>query len=81
MSDIEDLINSVMDQDFASAGPTFNEIMQQKIADTLDQEKIRVADTVFNDADPAEDDQEDDDFEDLSDEEIEEILDDEDDEE
>jgi hypothetical protein len=73
MSSIEELINTVMDQDFANAGPTFNEIMQQKLTDALDQEKIRVADQVFND--------DEDDLEDVSDEEIEEILDDEDDEE
>ena len=59
-----------MDQDFANAGPTFNEIMQQKLTDALDQEKIRVADQVFND--------DEDDLEDVSDEEIEEILDDDD---
>jgi len=69
MSSIEDLINTVMDQDFANAGPTFNEIMQQKLTDALDQEKIRVADQVFND--------DEDDLEDISDEEIEEIVDDE----
>ena len=73
MSNIEDLINTVMDQDFVSAGPTFNEIMQQKLTDALDQEKIRVADQVFND--------DEDDLEDISDEEIEEIVDDEEDEE
>ena len=69
MSTIEELINTVMDQDFANAGPTFNEIMQQKLTDAIDQEKIRVADQVFND--------DEDDLEDVSDEEIEEILDDE----
>jgi hypothetical protein len=67
MSSIEELINTVMDQDFANAGPTFNEIMQQKLTDALDQEKIRVADQVFND--------DEDDLEDISDEEIEEIID------
>lgn len=74
---IEDLINNVMNQDFANAGPTFNEIMQQKLADSLDQEKIRVAGVVFND----EEEFEDDDLEELSDEEIGEIIDEEDDEE
>ena len=73
MSNIEDLINTVMDQDFANAGPMFNELMQQKLTDAIDQEKIRVADQVFND--------DEDDLEDVSDEEIEEILDDEDDDE
>jgi hypothetical protein len=69
MSNIEDLINTVVDQDFAKAGPMFSELMQQKLTDALDQEKVRVAGVVFNDAE--------DDLEDVSDEEIEEIVDDE----
>lgn len=78
MSNIEDLINSVMDQDFAKAGPMFSELMQQKLADSLDQEKIRVAGVVFNDEEEFEDDDE---LEEISDEEIGEIVDEEDDEE
>ena len=78
MSNIEDLINSVMDQDFAKAGPMFSELMQQKLADSLDQEKIKVAGVVFNDEEEFEDDDE---LEDISDEEIGEIIDEEDDEE
>lgn len=75
MSNIEDLINSVMDQDFAKAGPMFSELMQQKLADSLDQEKIKVAGVVFNDEEDFED------LEEISDEEIAEIVDEEDDEE
>ena len=71
MSNIEDLINSVMDQDFAKAGPMFSELMQQKLADSLDQEKIKVAGVMFND-------EEDEDLEEISDEEIEQIIDEED---
>ena len=78
MSNIEDLINSVMDQDFAKAGPMFSELMQQKLADSLDQEKIKVAGVMFNDEEEFEDDDE---LEDISDEEIGEIIDEEDDEE
>lgn len=78
MSNIEDLINSVMDQDFAKAGPMFSELMQQKLADSLDQEKIKVAGVVFNDEEEFEDDEE---LEEISDEEIGEIIDEEDDEE
>lgn len=77
MSNIEDLINSVMDQDFAKAGPMFNELMQQKLADSLDQEKIRVAGVVFDNED-FEDDEE---LEEISDEELDQIIGDEDDEE
>ena len=78
MSNIEDLINSVMDQDFAKAGPMFSELMQQKLADSLDQEKIKVAGVMFNDEEEVEDDDE---LEEISDEEIGEIVDEEDDEE
>lgn len=77
---IEDLINDVMNQDFAKAGPTFNEIMQQKLTDAIDQEKIRVAGIVFNNADDVEEEDEEE-FEELSDDEIGEIVDEEDDEE
>ena len=76
---IEDLINNVMNQDFANAGPTFNEIMQQKLTDAIDQEKIRVAGIVFNNADDVEEDDEE--FEELSDDEIGEIVGEEDNEE
>ena len=78
MTNIEDLINSVMDQDFAKAGPMFSELMQQKLADSLDQEKIKVAGVMFNDEEEFEDDEE---LEEISDEEIGEIVDEEDDEE
>ena len=54
MVDITDLINNVVDQDFASAGPTFAEIMRVKMDDALEQEKIAVADQVFNGVDPEE---------------------------
>lgn len=77
MSNIEDLINSVMDQDFAKAGPMFNELMQQKLADSLDQEKIKMAGVIFNDEEYA-DDEDDEELEDISDDEIAEIVDEED---
>lgn len=64
-----------MDQDFAKAGPMFSELMQQKLADSLDQEKIKVAGVVFNDEEEFEDDDE---LEEISDEEIGEIVDEED---
>ena len=67
-----------MDQDFAKAGPMFSELMQQKLADSLEQEKIKVAGVVFNDEEEFEDDDE---LEEISDEEIGEIVDEEDDEE
>ena len=48
MMEIEDLINSVVDQDFSKAAPSFKEIMDTKISDALEQEKIAIADQIFN---------------------------------
>ena len=48
--EIEDLINSVVDQDFAKAEPTFKDIMSAKLDDALEQEKIAMADIMFNGA-------------------------------
>ena len=70
---IEDLINNVADQDFSKAGPTFAEIMQTKMGDALEQEKIAVANQVFNGA--SEEDEDEDDIEDITDEEMEDALD------
>ena len=44
---IENLINTVANQDFSKAAPTFAEIMQGKIDAALEQEKIAVARDVF----------------------------------
>lgn len=46
--DVADLINKVGEQDFAKAGPIFAEIMKDKMASVLDNEKIAVADQIFN---------------------------------
>ena len=70
---IEDLINNVTNQDFAKAGPTFAEIMQTKMGDALEQEKIAVADQIFNGASEEEEDEED--IDDITDEEMEDALD------
>ena len=82
---IEDLINTVATQDFSKAAPTFAEIMQDKISDALDQERIAVADQVFNGAEPEPEDEEISDEEaaeldDVTDEEIEDAIDETDDE-
>jgi|APGre2960657404_1045060.scaffolds.fasta_scaffold336723_2 hypothetical protein len=75
---IENFIDKIQTQDFTNASPIFGELMSSKLADALDQAKIKIANEVFNAGD---DDDEDEDLEELSDEEIDEILDDEDDEE
>jgi hypothetical protein len=75
---IEDLINTVADQDFSKAGPTFAEIMQSKIDTALEQEKISIANQVFNNAEPEEMEAEEETDElddDISDEEIDDAID------
>ena len=46
--DIENMINNVANQDFGKAGPTFVEILKDKMSDALEQEKVSVANAVFN---------------------------------
>jgi hypothetical protein len=74
--EIEDLINNVSDQDFAKAGVTFADIMNNKIQDSLEQEKVAVARAVY-DEDESEEDAEyiDDGEEDPDDEDIEAAID------
>ena len=76
---IEDLINNVVDQDFAKAGPTFQELMQDRMNDALEQEKISVAGSIFNGEEPEEEVEmeADDDIEveDITDDEIEDAID------
>ena len=58
MSDaVKDLIQQAFDQDFNNAGKTFGEIMSVKLSDVLDQEKVRLADQIFNGAEEDDDDQ------------------------
>jgi len=49
MADIEDLVQNVMDDDFNKAKDVFNALIQDKMADALDQEKIAVASQIFGD--------------------------------
>jgi hypothetical protein len=78
---IEDLINNVVDQDFAKAGPTCQELMQDRMNDALEQEKIAVAGQIFNGEEPEEEEVEmeaetdDIDVDDVTDEEIEDAID------
>lgn len=76
---IENLINNVVDQDFAKAGPTFQELMQDRMNDALEQEKISVAGSIFNGEEPEEEvemEADDDiDVEDITDDEIEDAID------
>jgi len=48
MSDIETMIDLAAKQDFASANNVFNELIQQRMVDALDQEKVALASDIFN---------------------------------
>lgn len=68
---IEDLINHVTDKNFAKAEPIFHDLIQHKMNDAFEAEKIKVAGQIFNN-DPDEDE---DDF-DLDDEDLDDLDDD-----
>lgn len=75
MTDIATFIQNVADGDNVKASSIFDQLMAVKVNDTLEAEKIRMADVQFNGADPDEDpeiedeDLEDEDEEDTEDEE------------
>ena len=45
---IQDLIKASLDKDYNHANKIFGEVMTIKMSDLLDQEKIRMADQVYN---------------------------------
>lgn len=49
---VKDMIQQAMDQDFNNANKTFADIMTIKMDDLLDQEKIRLADQIYNGVEP-----------------------------
>ena len=48
MENIEKLIQQAADKDYATANATFVDIMNQKMSDTLEQEKIKVSAEIYN---------------------------------
>ena len=70
---IQDLIKASLAKDYNNANKIFGEVMTIKMSDLLDQEKVRMADQVYNGAEEEE--------EELDDEDIEELESDEEDEE
>ena len=48
MTQVVDFIDQVLDQDFASAAPTFKDIMGDVVNQSLEQEKVKIADQMFN---------------------------------
>ena len=87
MAEVTDFLDQVMSQDYASAAPTFKDIMGDIMTQSLEQEKVKVAGQIFNGVkDPEDGDQyemefDDEDDEDELDDAAEEALDMEDDEE
>lgn len=55
MSEIEDMIQFVMDDNFNKANDVFSELIGAKVSDAMDQEKISVAASIFNDGESVED--------------------------
>jgi len=56
---VKDLINSAMAQDYNNANKIFGDVMTVKMDDLLDQEKVRLADQIFNGVEPDDEDDED----------------------
>jgi TATA-binding protein-associated factor Taf7 len=48
MVEVSDFIDQVIDQDFASAAPTFKDIMGDVMNQSLEQEKVKIADQMFD---------------------------------
>ncbi len=61
MSDIETMIDAAVNQDFNAANGIFNELINARLTDTLEQEKINIAASIFDqeNVDVSDDDEED----------------------
>jgi len=74
MSTIEDLVQASLNQDYNGANEIFGDLMSSKISDALEQEKIQLANNIYNGVEEEEevedfdvDDLEDEDFNDEED--------------
>lgn len=72
---IEDLIQNVMNNNLIGANDVFSDLMNDKIADSLQQQKIAVAGQMFGDNSEEDEIPDDEDF-DISDEDLDAIIDD-----
>lgn len=54
MAEVTDFLDQVISQDYASAAPTFKDIMGDVMARSLEQEKVKVAGQIFNGVDAEE---------------------------
>ncbi|MBL6771418.1 MAG: hypothetical protein ISQ22_08615 [Rhizobiales bacterium] len=62
---IQDLIKASLAKDYNNANKIFGEVMTIKMSDLLDQEKVRMADQVYNGAEEEEEELDDEDIEEL----------------
>ena len=60
---INDLVQHALDQDYNKANKIFGELMSVKLTDVLDQEKIKLADQIYNGVEDPEDPEDDDQLE------------------
>ena len=68
---IKDLIKASLDKDYNHANKIFGEVMTIKMSDLLDQEKVKLADQIYNQNPEDENNDVDDDETDIEDEDIE----------
>ena len=54
MAEVTDFLDQVINQDFASAAPMFKDIMGDMVNQSLEQEKVKIANQVYNGVDPEE---------------------------
>lgn len=76
---VQDLIQAALDQNYNHANEIFGNLMGEKMSDALEQEKIAVANQIYNNAEPEEFTDEDaeefiEDDEDIDDSDVEEIY-------
>ena len=67
MNELKDLVQYALDQDYNKASEVFGNAMSIKIQDVLDQEKVKLANQIYN---GVEEDEEDEELAAMSDEEI-----------
>ncbi len=48
MSDIETMIDAAVKQDFNAANGIFNELINDRLSHTMDQEKVNIAASIFD---------------------------------
>ena len=53
---VKDLIQQALDADYNKANKIFSDVMTIKVQDVLDQEKVRLADQIYNGAEPEDED-------------------------